>query len=153
MTETENLLQKQIKSKRELLPDGFEDIHKEPRILNAEYDAVKNNRWIENRTDILPNGTYRYKRENFDYFQSTDYVPLPVANNPAVALGELNREDSLFLAIGFDAKKSLWRTHAILNAAEYLSLKIEHPEISQAVARAVMAVICDKLVFGEAENE
>jgi len=78
---------------------------------------------------------------------------LPVANNPAVALGELNREDSLFLAIGFDAKKSLWRTHAILNAAEYLSLKIEHPEISQAVARAVIAVICDKLVFGEAENE
>ena len=33
MTETENPVQKQIKIKQELLPDGFEDIRKEPRIL------------------------------------------------------------------------------------------------------------------------
>ena len=80
-------------------------------------------------------------------------MPAPVANNPVVALGELSCKDSLFLAVGFEAKSKLWRTHAILNAAEHLSLKIEHPEISQAVARAIMAVICDKLAFGESENE
>lgn len=152
MIKQENPIKKKMKITRELLPDDFEDNSKEPRILNAEYDAAKNNRCIENRTDILPNGTYRYKLENVEYLECTDYVPAPVANNTMVALGELDRRDTLHLTIGYDKKKNLWRAHGIINGAEHLSLKVEHPEIHQAVARAIMAVICDKLAFGDRVN-
>ena len=148
MTGEANLVEQKVQIERELLSGGFADSKEEPRVLNARYDAAKNNRWIQQDEEILPNGTYRYKLANLEHLESTDYVPARVAINPIAALGELDRQDALQLTISYDAKKNLWRAQGILNGAEYVSQKIEQPEINHAVARAIMSAVCLKLAGG-----
>ncbi|MCB9990704.1 MAG: hypothetical protein H6867_04920 [Rhodospirillales bacterium] len=148
MTEEDISTEKKIQLERELLITAFADDREDARLLNARYDATKNNRWIKDDTEILPNGTYRYQVPNIEHLESTNYVPAPVTVNPIAALAELDRQDFFQLMLSYDGKNNLWRAQGILNAAEYVATKIEHSDISQAVARAIMSAVCMKRAFG-----
>lgn len=140
----------QAASNFEILGAGLGDYSTSPVVLNALYDAAKNRRCIWNDEEVLPNGTYYYKTIGDGTQGETDYVPIPVFNNHMLALNELEKllgEVSVQLTLFYDVEEKLWSAICVLSDRDLNNINnfypvFYHPESNQALARAVMYVVC-----------
>lgn len=132
---------------------AFSDPEASARKLNALYDAIKHNRWLEK---ILENGMYKYKvpipNAPGSWQQWTvDYLPAPVATNPLLALNE-TEQCLIKITLIYDRLSSKWVANCDFNDSEYF-FTAKHPERDQAFARAVMGATCEKMAYPEDANE
>lgn len=136
--------------KAEEIAYDFKDNSIDPRQLNARYDALKNGRYIEKVTDILPSGLYRYKREGTES-RDIEYVPAQVSSNPLIALNEAG-QTLIQITLVYDQIRNLWSATCDFDNGAHFSTA-DHSDRNEALARAVMSAVCLKIAFAGDEDE